>query len=38
MTIKLDNEDFILGAIAAKSDELQVEWLACGSYNTVGFV
>lgn len=38
MTIKLDNEDFILGAIAAKSDELQVEWLACGSYKTVGFV
>jgi len=37
MTIKLDNEDFVLGAIAAKSDELQVEWLASGSYNTVGF-
>ena len=31
MTIKLDNEDFILGAIAAKSDELQVEWQGnCG--------
>ena len=37
MTIKLDNEDFILGAIAAKSDELRVEWLACGNDNTVGF-
>ena len=37
MTIKLDNEDFILGAIAAKSDELQVEWLACGNDNIVGF-
>lgn len=37
MTIKLDNEDFVLGAIAAKTDELQVEWLASGSYNTVGF-
>jgi hypothetical protein len=37
MTIKLDNEDFVLGAIAAKSDELQVEWLACGNDNIVGF-
>lgn len=37
MTIKLDNEDFILGVLAAReSDELEVEWIATGSYGTVG--
>lgn len=37
MTIKLDNEDFLLGVLAAReSDELEVEWIATGSYGTAG--
>ena len=36
MDIKLDNEDFLLGAIAAQaSNELQVEWVASGSYESM---
>ncbi len=37
MTIKLDNEDFILGAIAPLSAGLEVECVASGSYATVGY-
>ena len=37
MTIKLNSEDFILGAIAVRSKNLRVEWLASGSYGIVGF-
>ncbi len=37
MTIKLDNEDFILGAIAPLSAGLEVKCLAGGSYSTVGY-
>ena len=37
MTIKLNSEDFILGAIAVRSKNLRVEWLASGSYGMIGF-
>ena len=38
MVIKLQSDDFVLGAIAARERvDLLVEWLASGSYEALGF-
>ena len=39
MQIKLDNEDFLLGAITAhECEDLQIQWLASGNYESTSYV